>query len=52
MAIRCKLADMLVSIDPDVYGPHLTKDKKGNSLLYVKLLKALYGLMETSLTFY
>ena len=52
MAIRGRLADMLVSIAPDVYGPYLTKDKKGNSLLYVKLLKALYGLMEASLLFY
>ena len=52
MAIRGVLADMLVKIAPEVYGPYLTKDKKGNSLLYVKLLKALYGLMEASLMFY
>ena len=51
MAIRGVLADMLVKIAPEVYGPYLTKDKKGNSLLYVKLLKALYGLMEASLMF-
>ena len=43
---------MLVDIAPDVYGPFITTDKKGNSLLYVKLLKALYGLMEASLMFY
>ena len=52
MAIRGTLVDMLVKIAPEVYGPYLTKDKKGNSLLYVKLLKALYGLMEASLMFY
>ena len=52
MAIRGKLADMLVSIAPEVYGPYVTKDKNGNSVLYVKLLKALYGLMEASLMFY
>ena len=48
MAIRGTLADMLVKIAPEVYGPYLTKDKKGNSLLYVKLLKALYGLRRPS----
>ena len=52
MAIRGVLANMLVKIAPEVYGHYLTKDKKGNSLLYVKLLKALYGLMEASLMFY
>ena len=52
MAIRGTLADMLVKIAAEVYGPYLTKDKKRNSLLYVKLLKALHGLMETSLMFY
>ena len=51
MAIRGTLADMLVKIAPEVYGPDQTKDKKGNSLLYVKLLKALYDLMEASLMF-
>ena len=52
MAIRGTLADMLVKITPEVYGPYLTKDKKRNSLLYMKVLKALYGLMEASLMFY
>ena len=41
MAIRDKLADMLVSIAPEVYSPYVTKDKNGNSVLYVKLFKAL-----------
>ena len=52
MAIKDTLADMLVNITPEVYGPYLTKDKNGNSLLYAKLLKAQYGLMEVSLMFY
>ena len=52
IAIRVTLADMLVSIDPEVYGPSLSKDKKGNSLLYVKLLEALYNLMGASIMFY
>ena len=51
MAIRVKLADILMSIAPDVCG-YLTKDKRGNSLLYMKILKAFYGLIEASLKFY
>ena len=40
-----------MKITPEVYGPYLTKDEKGHSFLYVKLLKALYGLMKVSLMF-
>ena len=52
MAIRGELADVLDKIVPYVYGSLLTKDRNGNSLLYVKLLKTLYGLVESSLMFY
>lgn len=52
MAIRGQLADMLIEIAPEVYGPGAIKDKRGNTVIYVKLLKALYGLMEASLMFY
>ena len=52
MVIRGQLADMFIEIAPDVYGPVATKDRKGNTLVYVYLLKALYGLMEASLMFY
>lgn len=52
MVIRGQLADLLIEIAPDVYGPVATKDRKGNTVIYVYLLKALYGLMEASLMFY
>ena len=39
---------MLVNITPGEYGLYLSKDKKDNSLLYVKLHKALYCIMEQS----
>ena len=51
MVVRGRLADMLVSIPPDVYGPYVTKDRNGNSVPYVKMLKVLYGSMEASLMF-
>ena len=52
MVIRGQLADLLIEIAPDVYGPVATKDMKGNTVIYVYLLKALYILMEASLVFY
>jgi hypothetical protein len=35
-----------------VYQKYVTVDKKGTPILYVKLQKALYGLMRASLLFY
>ncbi len=51
MVLR-ELADMMVQIVPQVYQKHVTIDKKGTPILYVKLQKALYGLMRASLLFY
>ena len=50
--IRGKLAELLCEIAPDTYLKYAVRDKKGNLILYVRLLKALYGLMQASLMFY
>jgi len=50
--IRGLLAEMLVKIAPDVYGPFITIDKKGNKVLLVECLNALYGTMVASLLYY
>jgi hypothetical protein len=52
MLLRGQLADLMVQIDPELYGPYLIKSKKGESLLYVHMLKAMYGLLRTALLFY
>jgi hypothetical protein len=46
------LADMLVDIAPKQYKKYLTKDKKGNSLLLLECLNAIYGTMVASLLYY
>ena len=51
MKIKRKLADMLCSIDPTLYGPYLTKEN-GMSVLYLELIRALYGMLKSSLLFY
>ena len=52
MAIRGRLAELLIEIAPDVYKKFSYKDRNGKTVIYVTLLKALYGLMEASLMFY
>jgi hypothetical protein len=52
MVLRRELADMMVQIAPQIYRKYVTVDRKGTPILYVKLQKALYGLMRASLLFY
>jgi hypothetical protein len=52
MVLKAELAEMMVQIAPEVYRRYVTIDRKGNKVLYVKLQKALYGLMRASLLFY
>jgi hypothetical protein len=42
----------MVQIAPEIYRKYVTLDKKGTKILYVKLHKALYGLMRASPLFY
>ena len=47
-----KLLDILVDIALDVYGPYVHKNKKGEKVLLVQCMNALYGTMVASLLFY
>ena len=52
MVLGGKLAEMMVHIAPQIYIPYIKMDKKGTHILYVRLNKALYGLLRSSLLFY
>ena len=52
MVLRGELAEMMVHIAPQIYRPYVKMDKKGTPILYVRLKKALYGLLRSSLLFY
>ena len=52
MVLKGDLADMMVQIAPETYRKYIATDKKGTRILYLKLQKALYGLMRASLLFY
>jgi hypothetical protein len=43
---------MMIQITPQTYQKYVTVDRKGTLILYVKLQKALSGLMRESLLFY
>jgi hypothetical protein len=52
MVLKGELADLMTQIAPEVYRKYVTVDRKGTPILYMKLQKALYGLMRASLLFY
>ena len=45
MLLRGKLAGMMVRIDPSLYREYITYSDKGIPMLYVRLNKALYGML-------
>ena len=52
MVLRGELAEMMVHLAPQIYRPYVKMDRKGTPILYVRLTKALYGLLISSLLFY
>jgi hypothetical protein len=52
MLLRGELAELMVNIDPALYGPYVITTKKGEKLLYVRMLKVMYGLLCAALLFY
>ena len=52
MLLKGKLAELMVKIDPQMYRKYITTSYKGETMLYVRLSKALYGLLQSVLLFY
>ena len=52
MLLCCRLAELMVKVDPSLYRKYITTSKKGVLMLYVKLTKALYRLLRSALLFY
>jgi hypothetical protein len=46
------LAKLMVKVDPTLYCKYIIHDKKYQPHLYVKLSKAIYGLLKSALLFY
>jgi hypothetical protein len=52
MCLRGKLAELMVKVAPEVYRKHVFVNKNGQTILYVKLLNALYRILKAALLFY
>ena len=52
MILRGQLAEMLVASFPEVYAKFVVINKNNESVLYVRLRKALYGIIQAALLFY
>ena len=52
IVLKGELADMMIQIAPEMYRRYMMVDRKGTSILYVKIQKALYKLMRAILLFY
>ena len=51
MKITGVLVDMFLQLNPQLYGPHIVYEK-GNKVLYVQVLRAIYGMLTASLLWY
>ena len=52
MVFRGRLAELMAEVAPKLYRKYIILGKNGEPLLYVKLQKALYGLLQSALLFY
>ena len=52
MLLKGKLAKLMVQIDPQMSRKHIITSSKGEPMLYVRLSKVLYGLLQSALLFH
>ena len=52
LRLRGNLADLLIKTAPEIYRKHITINRKGETVLYVRELNSIYGIMKAALIFY
>ncbi len=52
MLMKGCFAELMVQVDPQLYCKYIIHNSKNQPLLYVKLTKAIYGLLKSALLFY
>ena len=52
MLLKGCLAKLMVQVDAHLYRKYIINNKKNQTLLYVKLTKAIYSLLKSALLFY
>jgi hypothetical protein len=52
MVLKGRLAEMMVQVNPSLYRKYIAVDGNGTPVLYVRMEKAMYGLLKSALLFY
>ena len=52
MVLKGRLAELMVQVAPNLYRKYISMDRKGMAILYMKMQKAMYGLLRSALLFY
>ena len=52
MVFKGRLVELMVQVVPNLYSLYITVDRNGTAILYVKIQKALYGLLKSALLVY
>ena len=52
MLLRGRLAEIMVQVNLSMYHKYVTYSSNGQAMLYVRLSKALYGMLVAALLFY
>jgi hypothetical protein len=53
MKIIGVLVDILVELDPELYGPYVVYERnRRNKVLYVQVMRAIYGMLEAAIIWY
>jgi hypothetical protein len=52
MILKGRLGELMVQVAPNLYRKYISVDRKGKANLYVKMQKAIYGLLRSALLFY
>ena len=51
MKLRGKMVELVVQLEPSMYQKYVTTGSNGEPILYLNLLKKLYGLLRSALVF-
>jgi len=52
MLLESTIAELIMKLDPSLYRNYVWENKNGKPMLYVKLRKALYGMLQAALLFW
>jgi hypothetical protein len=52
MILKGRLVELMVQVMPNLYRKYISLDRKGTAILYIKMQKAIYGLLRSALSFY